>query len=129
VGLLRPARALEVAERPDRASDQNGRTCHLPGLAGELDSALDDLLEAVVEQLGGELAPVRAEGVRLDQLGAGADEPLVDADHGLGRPEICLLGAAEPRDGGRQQRAGPAVGDEHAIFLQADEQPAHRPGG
>jgi len=39
--------------------------------------------------------------------------------------EIRLLGAAEARDGGGEQRTGAAVGDENAALPQALEQPAH----
>ena len=44
-----------------------------------------DLLQLIVQELRRELAPVGAEGVGLDQLGAGADEPCVDGDDRLGR--------------------------------------------
>ena len=124
-GVLGVGRVLEVAERPDRAPDQHGGTGDLARLARELDAPLDDLLELVVQELRRELAAVGAEGVRLDQLGARADEARVDGDDRLGRFEVRLLGAAQPWDERRQERAGAAVADDDAVLGQALEEPAH----
>ena len=44
-----------------------------------------------------ELAPVGAERVRLDQLGARVDEAEVQRDDALGRAEVRLLGRAQAR--------------------------------
>ena len=59
-----------------------------------------------------ELAPVGAERVRLDQLGAGADEARVQRHDALRRAQVRLLGAAQARDGARDERAHAAVGDD-----------------
>jgi hypothetical protein len=125
VGALGSVAPLEVAERADRPRDENGHAADFPRLARELDPALHDLLEPIVEELGRELAPIRSEGVRLDQLGAGPDEAEVHLDDGLGRFQVRFLGATEARDDGSQERAGPAVGDDDAALVQSLERPAH----
>ena len=112
VELLAHPRGRRLAERADRAGDEDVAARDLPGLAGELDRRRVDPLEVVLEEVVGELAPVRAERVRLDQLGAGVDEADVQRDDRLGRPEVGLLGRAQPGDGGRDQRAHAAVGDD-----------------
>ena len=62
---------------------------------------------------------LRIEGVRLDQLGAGVDEADVQGDDRLGRAQVRLLGRAQTGDGGRQQGAHPAVGDDRRPLAQA----------
>ena len=54
-----------------------------------------------------ELRPVRAERVRLDQLGARADVAEVDVDDALGRAEVRLLRAAQARDRARESAPMP----------------------
>ena len=103
---------LELAERADRPCDEDVAARDLARLAGEPHAGGVDLLERVVEEDARELAPVRAERVRLDQLGARGDVARVDGDHALGRAEVRLLGAAEPRNGAGDERARAAVGDE-----------------
>jgi hypothetical protein len=125
VGVLCPRRVLQVAERADRAADEHGSAGDLSRLARELDPSLDHVLELVVQELRRELAAVGAEGVRLDQLRARADEARVHGDDRLGRLQVRLLGAAEPRDERRQKRAGAAVGHDDAALAQAFEKPAH----
>ena len=88
---------LELAERADRAGDQHVPARHVTGLARETHGRRVDRLELVLEQLRGELAPVGAERVGLDQLGACADVARVDGDDALGRPEVRLLGTAQGR--------------------------------
>ena len=61
--------------------------------------------EPVVEELRRQLAPVRAERVRLDQLRAGANEREVDADDGLGCLQVRLLRA--PKAGHPVERSAP----------------------
>ena len=105
VRVLGARRTLQVTQRPDRAADQHGDARDLARLARQLHALLDDLLQPVVEELRRELAAVRAEGIRLDQLRPGPDEPRVDADHGLGRLEVRLLRAAQARDGRAEEGA------------------------
>ena len=119
--------AGQVAERPDRAGDEHRLPGDVARLPRKAHAGLEDLLEPVVEELGRELAPVGAERVRLDQLGAGADEPEVDSDDGLGSLEIRLLGAAKPGHRRGDERAGAAVGDDHAAFVEPLLRPAHAP--
>ena len=69
-----------------------------------------------------ELAPVRAEGVRLDQLRARVDEAHVQGDDGVGRPDVGLLRAAQPRDGARDECAHAAVRHDGRPAAQALEE-------
>src|SRR5581483_9377539 len=57
----------------DRPGDEDVASGDLARLACEPDSGARDLLELVVEEVLGELRPVGAERVRLDQLRSGAD--------------------------------------------------------
>ena len=112
-------RARRLAERPDRAADEDVAARQLPRLAGELHRGRVDPLELVVQVVGGELPAVRAERVRLDQLRAGVDEAHVQRDDRLGRPQVRLLGRAQARHRGGQKRPHPAVGDDRRALLQA----------
>ena len=77
-GLLReelaphPRRHL-FSHRSDRAADEDVAAGHLTRVARELDARRVDSLQLVLEELAGEFRRF-AEGVRLDQLGAGVDE-------------------------------------------------------
>src|SRR5262249_56480018 len=68
--LLAEARRGRLADRPDRAGDEDVAAGRLPRLPGELDRRAVDRLELVVEVVRRELAAVRPAGGRLDQLGA-----------------------------------------------------------
>ena len=68
---------LELPERADRARDEDVPSRHFARLACEAHAGRVDLLERVVEQQPRQLAPVRPEGVRLDQLRARGDVPRV----------------------------------------------------
>src|SRR5439155_29429 len=65
--------ATRLAEGADGAGDEDVAAGNLARLAGELDAAGVDLVQLVFEVVRGELAPVRAERVRLDQVGAALD--------------------------------------------------------
>ena len=82
----------------------------------------------VREEVARELAAVRAERVRLDELGAGVDVAEVHVEHALGRAEVRLLRAAQPRDGAREQRAHAAVGDDRRPGGETFEEAAHGVG-
>ena len=114
------------AERADRPGDEDVRAGHLTRVARDLHRGLVDRRDLVLEVVLGELAPVRAEGVRLDDVRAGADEAEVEREDALGRADVRLLGAAEPRDGARDERAHAAVADERRAVREALEEPAHR---
>ena len=74
----------------------------------------------------GELAPVGAEGVRLDQVGARVDEADVERDDGLRRAQVRLLGGAQARARRRDQRAHAAVGhDRRPVGEPAQERLGH----
>ena len=115
-GLLRERRealvlrVADVAERPDRAADVDDTAGDLARVARELHAGGVDLLELLLEEVRGELAAVRAERVRLDELGAGADEPEMEVDDALGGADVRLLGAAQARHGARDEHAHAAVG-------------------
>ena len=94
VGGVEP---LDLADRADRAGDVDVGARDLPCLAGQAHRRRVDPLELVLEEVVGELAPVGAERVRLDQLGAGADEARVQRDDALRRAQVRLLGTAQPR--------------------------------
>ena len=114
-----------LGQRPDRACDEDVLPRDLARVARALDARADDRLELVLEVEPGQLAPVRAERVRLDQLGPGPDEAQVRRDDALGRADVRLLGAAQARHGAREQRAHAAVADDHGPARQALEEPAH----
>ena len=108
-----------VTQRADRAPDEDVAPGDLARLSREADAGGDDLLELVLEVVAGQLPTVRAEGVRLDQLGARADEADVQRDDGVRRSKVRLLGGAESRDGARDERAHAAVADDRRTVLEA----------
>ena len=126
-GVLRALAPRQVAERPDRAGDEHRLPGDIARLARKAHSRVQDLLQPVVEELGRELAPVCPERVRLDQLGARANEPEVNPDDCLGSLEIRLLRAAKAGHRRGDERAGAAVGDDHAAFVEPLLRPAHEP--
>ncbi len=85
---------LQLAEGADRAGDEHVPAGHLSRFAGELDGGRVDCVQVILEVVRGELPAVGAEGVRLDQVGAGGDEAGVQLDDGLGRAQVGLLGHA-----------------------------------
>ena len=81
-----------AAERADRAGDEHVRTGHLARVARDLHRGLVDRRDVVFEVVLGELAAVRAEGVRLDDVRSRADEPEVERKDALRRSDVRLLG-------------------------------------
>ena len=79
-------RTREVADSPSGPIEPAMKTSR-PEISrasrASLTAGRVDPLEVVLEEVAGELAPVRAERVRLDQLGAGVDEADVERDDGL----------------------------------------------
>ena len=106
------ARRGRLADRADRAGDEDLAAGHVARLPRELDRRGVDRLDVVLEEVARELAAVGAEAVRLDQLRAGVDVADVERDDDLRRAEVRLLGRPQPRHRGRHQRAHPAVGDD-----------------
>ena len=128
LALLGHVEALHLAAGPDRAGDEDVRSGDLPRLAGEAHSARIDPLEVVLQEVRRELAAIGAEGVRLDQLRAGADEARVQRDDALGRAQVRLLGAPQTGHGAGDQRAHAAVGDDRRAAAQALLEPARHAG-
>ena len=116
---------LRVAERADRARDEDVAPRHLARLARELHGGTVQPLELVLEEVLRELRPVRAERVRLDQLGASADVAEVHVDDALGRPQVRLLGAAKARHRACEHGAHAAVRHDRRSRLEPLEEPAH----
>ena len=71
-----------------------------------------------------ELAAVRAERVRLDQLGAGVDEADVQRDDRLWCAQVRLLGTSQPRNGSAEQGPHASVRDDRRAFLQTFDESA-----
>jgi hypothetical protein len=116
---------LELAERADRARDEDVAARDLACLPRDPDARRVDLLEGLVEEEASELAPVGAERVRLDQLRPRRDVARMHRDHALGRAHVGLLGTAQAGDGAGDQRAHAAVGDERWAGSQTIEKTAH----
>ncbi len=131
LGVQRPVLArvehLELAERPDRAGDQHVTAGDIARLACQADARRVDRLELVLEELACQLAAVGAEGVRLDQLGTGADVARVHGDHALGRAEVRLLRATQPGRRADQERPHAAVGHDRRAGAQSLEEIRHPP--
>ena len=129
LGVQRPVLArvedLQLAERPDRAGDQHVAPGDVARLARQADARRVDRLELVLEQLPRQLAAVGAEGVRLDQLGSGADVARVHRDHALGRAQVRLLGTAQSGCRPDQERAHAAVGHDRRAGAQPLEEVRH----
>ena len=120
------SRAGGLAERADRAGDEHVAADGFPRLTRQLDRGRVDRLELVLEKVFCELAPVRAEAVRLDQVCAGVDEADVERDHGVRRPQIRLFRTAKARHGARDESAHAAVADDHGAVRKAFfEAPGH----
>ncbi len=89
--------ACGLAERADRARDEDVAARDVARVACELHAGLVDRLDVVLEVVRAELAPVRSEGVRLDQVGTGADEAECS--------ETTLSGARRFASSGQRRRA------------------------
>ena len=127
LALLGEVEALDLAARPDRAGDEDVRSGDLSRLPREPNSARVDLLEVVLQEVRRELAAVGAEGVRLDQLRAGADEARMQRDDALRCAQVRLFGAAQTGNGAGNQRPHAAVGDDRRAAAQAVFEPARHP--
>src|ERR671923_27568 len=81
-------------------------------LACELHAGAVDPLELVLEVVLRELVAVGAERVRLDQVGAGADEARVQGDDAIRRAQVGLLWTPQSRDCAGNENAHAAVPDD-----------------
>ncbi len=116
-----------LAERPDRAGDEDVAARDLPRLARELDGAAVDRVELVLEVVRGQLGAVGAERVRLDHVRSGLDEPDVELDDRLRCAQVCLFGDPHARRCARDEDAHAAVGDERRPVSEPfDEAIRHR---
>ena len=95
--LAPQTRGHRFAERTDRAGDEHVATGDLTRVPRELDAGRVDALEVVFEEVMRELAPIRAERVRLDEFCTRVDEADVQRDDRFGRAEIRLLRTAQAR--------------------------------
>ena len=100
------------AERANRAGDEHVCAGHLARVSCDLHRRLVDPGDVVLEVVLGEPAAIGAEGVRLDDVRARADEPEVEGEDALGGAQVCLLGAAQPGHCARDERPHAAVADE-----------------
>src|SRR5207253_6347453 len=73
-----PGRREQHADRADRAGDEHGLALDLAGVAGKADGGEVDVVDTGLQPEAGQPLPRRAEGVRLDQVGAGGDVLLVE---------------------------------------------------
>ena len=133
LGLLREDRPPLVPERAasgraDGAGDEDVAARDVARVAGELHAGLVDRLHVVLEVVRAELAPVRSERVRLDQVGAGADEAEVQRDDALRGAQVRLLRTAKARDGARDEDAHAAVADERRPLVQPLQEPIRHAG-
>ena len=111
-GRLGGVEQLRLAEGADRAGDEDLAARHLARLPREPDAGRVDLLQLLLEVERRQLAAIRPERVRLDQVGAGANEARVERDDALRRAQVRLLGAPQPRHRAGDERSHAAVGDE-----------------
>ena len=128
LGTLVGRERVGVAERPDRAGDEDLPARDLARLAGELDPGAVDSLELVLQEELRQFLPVGAERVGLDQVRACADEARVEGLDALGRLQVRLLGAAQTRDCARDEDAHPAVADHDRARGEALFEPAAHAG-
>ncbi len=117
----------DLAEGADRPCDEHVLPRDLTGVPGDLHRGFVDHGDVVLEVVLCELSSVCAERVRLDELCAGADEPEVEREDALGGAQIGLLGAAEPRNGARDEHAHTAVGHDRGPLRKTLEEPVGHP--
>ncbi len=110
---------------PIAPGDQHVAPGDVARLARQADARRVDRLELVLEQLARQLAAVGAEGVRLDQLGSGADVARVHRDHALGCAQVRLLGTAQSGRRPDQERTHAAVGHDRRAGAQPLEEVRH----
>jgi hypothetical protein len=117
LGSLR-RRDGQVAERADRPGDEDVPARHLARLARQLHARAVDPLELLLEVELRQLAPVGTEGVRLDQVGPGADEARVQGHDALRSAQIGLFRTAQARHGAGHEHAHAAVADDDRALLE-----------
>ncbi len=122
LGERRRAPGLHADPEGAHRAEHDGRVAR--GAPPDLGRAAVDLLRAVGETVALELRRVRAEGVRLEHLGAGAEVVPVDALDEFGRDEVHLVERPVDVDPPRvEERPHRAVGH-HGAAREAREQVA-----
>ncbi len=104
------------AEGTDGAGDENFACGRFARFAGDFDAAAVEALDFVSEAEGSELEAVGAECIGLDDLCAGFDVGLVDAEDGFRLGGVELVETALRADSFVEQRAHRTIGDEDRIF-------------
>ncbi len=120
----RPAPRLDAhAERADRSGDPAVVSRHR---AGDLRAAKVDGMDLVGQPEIGELEAIRAERIRLDHVGAGADVFAVHVGDEIGPGDVQLVEAAIEEDAARvEHRAHRAVADEHTLIERVEKGVGH----
>ena len=96
-----PDRLELLADRADRAGQEDRLAGDLAGLASQLDRPNVDVTNPAVEAMAGELDAVGAEGIGLDQLGAGGNVRSVDFLDDFGLREIEFVEGTLEADAAR----------------------------
>ena len=116
----RPSPRLDTnAERADRAGDIGVVARRMPRDLRPLDV---DRAHLIAQTEGRQLDPVRAERIRLEDVGAGLRIGLVDLCHQVGLRQVQLVERSVHEDAARvQHRPHRAVADEHALVQLASK--------
>lgn len=103
------------AKRANRAGDQDFMARGFAGFAGEFDAAVVQLRDAVAKADGREFVAIGAEGVGLENLRAGFEIRLMDAEDGFWLRGIELVEAALRAKNFVEYRAHGAIGDQDGV--------------
>ena len=105
----------EDAERPDRSGDQDFLACGLSRLARDFDAPMIEFGDALFQAECAQLIPVRAKGIRFDDVRAGFEIGHVNAKHFFGARGVQFIHAALRPQGLVEQGAHGSVRDEHGV--------------
>ncbi len=107
---------LADSERADGAGEENFVARGFACFAGDFHTTMNQLRGAVVEAGGGELITIGAESVGLEDLRAGVEIGLMDAEYGFGLRRVQLFEAALRAGEFVEHRAHGAIGDEDRVL-------------
>jgi len=107
-----------ISERPDRAGDEHVTARDLSGVSRDLHRCLVDRDDVVLQVMLGELSSIRAERVGLDHVRTGSDESEMEGEDALRGSNVRLFRAAQPGDGGTDERAHAPVSDQRKARLE-----------
>ena len=111
-----------IAERSDRAGHEGVSTDRLDGPAGDRHRGPVDLRDPVLEPVADQLVAVGAEGVGLDDVGAGPEVLPVDFLDEGGAGEVQLIEAAVDEDAaGVEHRAHRPVAEQDGLSQAVKE--------